>query len=327
MVAEHHAWGSSGLRRSSGAIDSPAGSFPAAFRSSCLSWPRGGRRKANAAGSVSEHAAGDTAGARRRAEGRRGRSHAQAANAGAGPPRSVCQPDVHAHRRPGASWRCSGLFYISTFIDASDKLFKGSASAGTVMQSARLPDAAVRLFRDPDRGAAQRAGDLRPAVSHQRTDGHEGLRHQSVSHRAPGRSAVAALQRGIVRTRPGHPRARKSPRQCARRSDPRQTAKDLQPDEPPVGHRARREHLSLWVLRCPAQHVDLADGVPSGARCLAARVADLCDNGRIPQHLDGAERLDAGVWRGPREVARVCATTDAPRSRRSISGPRKRKWI
>ena len=50
-----------------------------------------------------------------------------------------------------------GLFYISTFIDASDKLFKGSATSGMVDAAARLQDAAVRVFRHPDCRAAQRA--------------------------------------------------------------------------------------------------------------------------------------------------------------------------
>ena len=76
-----------------------------------------------------------------------------------------------------------GLFYISTFIDASDKLFKGQATTSTVMHAARLPDAAVRLLRDSDRRAAERAGHLRAAVAHQRADGDEGVRRQSLPRR------------------------------------------------------------------------------------------------------------------------------------------------
>ena len=54
-----------------------------------------------------------------------------------------------------------GLFYISTFIDASDKLFKGSATGTMVHAAAGLQDAAVRLFRDPDCRAAERARHVR----------------------------------------------------------------------------------------------------------------------------------------------------------------------
>ena len=58
-----------------------------------------------------------------------------------------------------------GLFYISTFIDKSDKIFKGQATTGTVAALLVYHDPAVRLLRHPDRGAAERAGDLRPAVA------------------------------------------------------------------------------------------------------------------------------------------------------------------
>ena len=37
-------------------------------------------------------------------------------------------------RRRSRSRRCSGIFYISTFIDKSDKLFKGQTTGGTVLQ-------------------------------------------------------------------------------------------------------------------------------------------------------------------------------------------------
>ncbi len=88
-----------------------------------------------------------------------------------------------------------GLFYISTFIDRSDKVFKGQATTAMIGAAAGAPHAAVHLLRDPDRGAAERARDLRAAGAKQRADGHEGLRHQPLPHRALGRGAVALLQR------------------------------------------------------------------------------------------------------------------------------------
>ena len=48
-----------------------------------------------------------------------------------------------------------GLFYISTFLDRSDKIFKGQTNDRGSRPAAGLPDAAVRLLRHPDCRAAQ----------------------------------------------------------------------------------------------------------------------------------------------------------------------------
>ncbi len=119
-----------------------------------------------------------------------------------------------------------GLFYISTFIDKSDKIFKGQATTGNRGQPAGLHDAAVRLLRDPDCRAAERARDVRAAVAKQRADGDEGLRRQPVPRRAAGGAAVAGLERRAVRPRAagagqGQPPRRhaSTPRSAAERPD------------------------------------------------------------------------------------------------------------
>ncbi len=119
-----------------------------------------------------------------------------------------------------------GLFYISTFIDKSDKIFKGQATTGNRGQPAGVHDAAVRLLRDPDCRTAERARDVRAAVANQRADGDESLRRESVPRRAPGGAAVAGPERRAVRPRAagagqGQPPRRhpSTPRSVAERPD------------------------------------------------------------------------------------------------------------
>ena len=137
--------------------------------------------------------------ARRR---RRGRPHPPSRDAGARHPRPLHQPDLPAGRRRCRSWRCSGMFYISTFIDTSDKLFKGQATERHrhARCSAYMTPQFV-YYVIPHRGAAERARDLRPAVADQRADGHEGLRHQPLSHRRC-RSLLLSLVLSGVALRP-----------------------------------------------------------------------------------------------------------------------------
>ena len=54
-----------------------------------------------------------------------------------------------------------GLFYISTFIDASDKLFKGVATGTMVMQLLMYQTPQFVYFVIPDCGAPERARHLR----------------------------------------------------------------------------------------------------------------------------------------------------------------------
>ena len=74
-----------------------------------------------------------------------------------------------------------GIFYISTFIDLADKLFRGAATTRMLLPLLLFPDAAVRLLHHPDGGAGRDAGDDRHADQEQRADRHARLRHQPVS--------------------------------------------------------------------------------------------------------------------------------------------------
>ena len=56
-------------------------------------------------------------------------------------------------------WRSSallGIFYISTFIDLADKLFRGAATTAMLLRYFYFADAAVRLLHHPDGGAGRR---------------------------------------------------------------------------------------------------------------------------------------------------------------------------
>ena len=114
-----------------------------------------------------------------------------------------------------------GLFYISTFIDKSDKVFKGQATTCDGRTAAGAPHAAVRLLRDPDRGAAERARDLRAAGPKQRADRHESVRHQPLPHGALCRRAVAGLQRRPLFARAATDGEREPPSRSPRCADSR----------------------------------------------------------------------------------------------------------
>ena len=77
-----------------------------------------------------------------------------------------------------------GIFYISTFIDLSDKLFKGQTTTLMLLAVLLLRDPAVRVLRAADRGAGGQPRHGRRPDQDERAHGHEGLRDQPVSRRA-----------------------------------------------------------------------------------------------------------------------------------------------
>ena len=113
-----------------------------------------------------------------------------------------------------------GIFYISTFIDKSEKMFKGQATGGKIVQLLGVHDAAVRLLRHSARGAAERARDVRHPQPNERADGHEGVRHQPVPGRRPADPAGRRRQPGAVRPGAARHGAREPARGSARRADP-----------------------------------------------------------------------------------------------------------
>ena len=86
-------------------------------------------------------------------------------DAGTKPARPLRQQDLPARRRRCRSWRCSDSSTSRRSSTSPTSCSRGPPR-GHGDAAARLPDAAVRLFRHPDRGAAERAGHLRPAVAH-----------------------------------------------------------------------------------------------------------------------------------------------------------------
>ena len=131
-----------------------------------------------------------------------------------------------------------GLFYISTFIDASDKLFKGTANGSMVMSLLVYRTPQFMYFVIPIAallsvlvtfGLLSRTSELTVMKAC-------GISLYRVA--LPIVAAVAALQRRAVRTRSGDPGACQSPRDRDRRPDSRPSAEDLQPTQPPVDDRS-----------------------------------------------------------------------------------------
>ena len=78
----------------------------------------------------------------------------------------------------------AGIFYISTFLDLSDKVFRGQATWSMLAALLLVHHAAVHLLHRPVVGAARGAGHDRHPDQEQRAGRHEGVRHQPVSRRA-----------------------------------------------------------------------------------------------------------------------------------------------
>ena len=92
-----------------------------------------------------------------------------------------------------------GIFYIATFIDLSDKLFKEETTGAMLLRYFWHRDAAVRLLRPADRGTRGDAGDHRSADQDKRAHRDEGVRDQPVSGGVPDSLLQPRLERLVVR--------------------------------------------------------------------------------------------------------------------------------
>ena len=151
---------------------------PRRGRAAAVPLARPGRRSA---------AADPAAAWRRAAAGRQPRERARrggrerGSGASARPLRRV---GLRARASAWRRWRLAGIFYISTFLDLSDKVFKGDATwtmLGTYFVYI-TPQYAYYIL--PLVGAAGGAGHHRRADEEQRAGRDEGLRHQPLPRRA-----------------------------------------------------------------------------------------------------------------------------------------------
>ena len=108
----------------------------------------------------------------------------------------TCRESICACSRSDSS-ALLGIFYISTFMDLADKLFRGSGDDGDAAPLFLFHDAAVRVLRHSDVGARRDAGHDRPDDEEQRAGRDEGVRHQPVSRRGAA-AAVRARSRARV---------------------------------------------------------------------------------------------------------------------------------
>ena len=92
----------------------------------------------------------------------------------------------------------AGIFYISTFLDLSDKVFRGQATWNMLWNLFLVRDAPVCLLHPAAGGAARGPGHDRAPYQEQRARRHESMRDQLVPRRvADGRSA-ALIAGGIL---------------------------------------------------------------------------------------------------------------------------------
>ena len=92
-----------------------------------------------------------------------------------------------------------GLFYISTFIDKSDKLFKGQVTLAMMLEFLFWSTPEFLSYIIAIAVLLVGAGDGRPADQEQRADRDARVRHQPVSHGAADGGVRAGRQRVAVR--------------------------------------------------------------------------------------------------------------------------------
>jgi lipopolysaccharide export system permease protein len=126
---------------------------------------------------------------------------------------------------------------------------QGTGDDGHDRAPAGASDTAVHLLRHPDRGAAERARDLRPPGAKQRTDRDEGLRNQPVPHSALGRGSLARLQRRALLVGAAADGQRESAGRSAGRKDSWAAAENLESAQSSMGGWPGQRHLLLRELR------------------------------------------------------------------------------
>ena len=143
------------------------------------------------------------------------------------------------------------LYYVGTFLDMSQKLFKGQADTWMFFSYPLVLDAEVRRLRRAERDARRRPRDHRRPDPDRRTDGHARVRRQPL----PDGAASPPHRRGVER-RPVHARrARFGHRQPARRDPERRhsrpAAAHLRRQQSQLaGQCVHRPGLLLRVARC-----------------------------------------------------------------------------
>ena len=168
-----------------------------------------------------------------------------------------------------------GIFYISTFIDLADKLFRGSATTRIAARVLLLPDAAVRVLRHPHGCAGRHARHPRRADEEQRDSRDAGLRGQSVPHRIAAARFRAGRERGVVRhagAGAGAGQPRSGPSQPV---DAGIRAPDDGP-QPALGGRPIGRDVSLRLLRSARQPVLAPARLPFRPAGVAPASDDLC---------------------------------------------------
>ena len=118
------------------------------------------------------------------AEGRRARDPDSAhPGSDARPARSDTSPGGTCGSPASRSLALLALFYISTFLDKSDKIFKGQATASSVGVLLLYMTPQFVYFVIPIAALLSVLVTFGALVTQQRADGHEGVRHQSVPRR------------------------------------------------------------------------------------------------------------------------------------------------
>ena len=221
-----------------------------------------------------------------------------------------------------------GIFYIGTFIDKSEQLFKGQTTRRHGAAAARVHDAAVRLLRHPAGGAPQRAGDVRAPQPVERAVGHEGLRHQPLPDRRAAADPVARLERDPVR-----PRAAASSRAPTSRSSgstrrsgagPPRTSSPLSRTWL-IGRDGDIYHYTR--LRPADQGAPEPRDLPAGEDRLAARKPAVHAAGDLHAAASGSapaagSRTSPGAAGGPRSPSARWPSSRPITSRRSSRSPR-----
>ena len=194
-----------------------------------------------------------------------------------------------------------GIFYIATFIDLSDKLFKGQTTGWMLARILLVRDASIHLLRDSAGDAHLHAGRHRLAHEELRARRDEGLRDQPLQDWGSPSPVRGDLERVAVRAGGESSGACQPPGRRDAPCHPWRIAFDVRRAEPQVDRLAGRRHLPLSLLRSGPRRAERALDLPNRSESLAAREPELCDESGLSERLAGLRRLDPDVPRRRRE--------------------------
>jgi len=174
-----------------------------------------------------------------------------------------------------------GIFYIATFIDLSDKLFKGQTTSAMLVRYFWYATPQFVYFVVPIGALLATLVTVGLLTKSSELVVMRAVRHQPVPDRRALAPVRSLLERRALRAAGDGARPREPPGAGDPARGPRRVAADVRRAEPAVGRRPRRQPVQLRLLRSPGRGAERPLHLPFRRPRVAPRVAHL----RVPRRL------------------------------------------